>query len=62
MGEVDRRESLQAAVSNELADAMAIDEAVNEEFDVYWEENCWEIKGYHGLTLTACECLLLPNK
>ena len=35
MGEADESESLQAAVSKELADAMAIDEAVNEEFVVY---------------------------
>ena len=34
MGEADENESLQAAVSKELADAMAIDEAVNEEFVV----------------------------
>ena len=35
MGEADESESLQAAVSKELSDAMAIDEAVNEEFVVY---------------------------
>ena len=35
MGEADQSESLQAAVSKELADAMAIDDAVNEEFVVY---------------------------
>jgi len=35
MGEADENESLQAAVSKELAEAMAIDEAVNEEFVVY---------------------------
>ena len=34
MGEADDSESLQAVVSKELADAMAIDEAVNEEFVV----------------------------
>ena len=35
MGEAGEDESLQAAVSKELAEAMAIDEAVNEEFVVY---------------------------
>ena len=35
MGEAGENESLQAAVSKELAEAMAIEEAVNEEFVVY---------------------------
>ena len=35
MGEADQGESLQAAVSKELAEAMAIDEDVNETFVMY---------------------------
>ena len=35
MGIADENESLQAAVSKELPEVMALDEAVNEEFVVY---------------------------
>ena len=33
----------------------------DEEIKVYYEEECWEIRGYRNLNLTACECLLLPE-
>jgi len=34
----------------------------DEQLEVFYKEECWEIRGYKNLNLTACECVILPRE